>query len=87
VLIEELIPCQELEDIYAPQLDATVCAPAMPVRLAFGALFMKQRLGLTDEETVLQIQKNDYMQFFLGFSGYLTDRYKSENPCNSMALG
>ena len=42
----------------------------MPVRLAFGALFMKQRLGLTDEETVLQIQKNDYMQFFLGYSGY-----------------
>ncbi|MCP9773840.1 transposase [Synechococcus sp. Tobar12-5m-g] len=31
---------------------------------------MKQRLGLTDEETVFQIQENAYMQFFLGYSGY-----------------
>jgi hypothetical protein len=40
------------------------------VRLAPGSLYIKQRLGLTDEETVLQIQENAYMQFFLGFSGY-----------------
>jgi hypothetical protein len=39
------------------------------VRLAFGALFIKQRLGLTDEETVEQIRENAYMQFFLGFAG------------------
>jgi IS5 family transposase len=45
-------------------------APAMPVRLAFGALFIKQRLGLTDEETVEQIRENAYIQFFLGFAGY-----------------
>ena len=34
------------------------------------ALFIKQRLGLTDEETVEQIRENIYMQFFLGFAGY-----------------
>jgi len=38
--------------------------------LAFGALLIKQRLGLTDEETVEQIRENAYMQFFLGFAGY-----------------
>jgi hypothetical protein len=38
--------------------------------LAFGALFIKQRLGLSDEETVEQIRENAYMQFFLGFAGY-----------------
>jgi hypothetical protein len=38
--------------------------------VAFGALFIKQRLGLTDEETVEQVRENPYMQFFLGFSGY-----------------
>jgi hypothetical protein len=47
-----------------------VGAPAKPVRLAFGSLYIKQRLRLTDEETVLQIQENPCMQFFLGFSGY-----------------
>lgn len=69
VLLAELIPWQELEDTYAPQFSATVGAPAKPVRLAFGALYIKQRLGLTDEETVLQIQENAYMQFLLGFAG------------------
>jgi hypothetical protein len=70
VLLAELIPWQELEEAYAPQFSANVGAPAKPVRLAFGSLYIKQRLGLTDEETVLQIQENAYMQFFLGFSGY-----------------
>jgi hypothetical protein len=34
------------------------------------SLYIKQRLGVTDEETVLQIQENHYIQFFLGFAGY-----------------
>ncbi|NBU76758.1 MAG: transposase [Planctomycetes bacterium] len=42
-------------------------APAKSVRLAFGAIYIKQRLGLSDKETVLQIQENPYLQFFLGF--------------------
>jgi len=54
----------------ASQFNPTNGAPAKPVRLAFGALFIKQRLGLTDEETVEQIRENAYMQFFLGFAGY-----------------
>ena len=33
-------------------------------------MFIKQRLGLSDEETVEQIRENAYMQFFLGFAGY-----------------
>jgi len=40
------------------------------VRLAFGALFIKQRLGLTDEETVEKIRENAYLQYFPGFAGY-----------------
>jgi IS5 family transposase len=36
----------------------------------FDTLFIKQRLGLTDEETVEQMRVNPYMQFFLGFAGY-----------------
>ena len=34
------------------------------------ALFIKQWLCLTDEETVEQIRENVYLQFFLGFAGY-----------------
>ena len=61
---------EELEETYAPQFNPTTGAPAKPVRLAFGALFIKQRLGSPDEETVEQIRENAYMQFFLGFTSY-----------------
>jgi transposase, IS5 family len=70
VIFSSLMPWEELEATYAPQFSPTTGAPAKPVRLAFGALFIKQRLGLTDEETVEQIRENAYMQFFLGFAGY-----------------
>ena len=70
VLFSTLMPWEELEETYAPQFSPTTGAPAKSVRLAFGALFIKQRLGLTDEETVEQIRENVYLQFFLGFAGY-----------------
>ena len=70
VVFSSLMPWEELEETYAPQFSPTTGAPAKSVRLAFGALFIKQRLGLTDEETVEQIRENAYMQFFLGFAGY-----------------
>lgn len=70
VLFSSLMPWEELEETYAPQFSPTTGAPAKSVRLAFGALFIKQRLGLSDEETVEQIRENAYMQFFLGFAGY-----------------
>lgn len=77
VQLAELIPWQELEEAYAPLFSAKVGAPAKAVRVAFGSLYIKQRLGLTDEETVFQIQENAYMQFFLGYSGYT-----SKVPCD-----
>lgn len=66
VVFSSLMPWEELEDTYAPQFEPTTGAPAKPVRLAFGALLIKQRLGLTVE----QIRENAYLQYFLGFAGY-----------------
>lgn len=70
MLLSPLMPWEELEETYAPQFIPTIGALAKPVRLAFGALFIQQRLGLTDEETVHQIRENAYIQYFLGFAGY-----------------
>jgi len=70
VIFSSLMPWEELEETYAPQFSPTTGAPAKSVRVAFGALFIKQRLGLSDEETVEQIRENSYMQYFLGFAGY-----------------
>jgi IS5 family transposase len=70
VLFSSLMPWEELEETYVPQFSPKTGASAKPVRLAFGVLFIKQRLGLTDEETVEQIREYAYMQFFLVFSGF-----------------
>ena len=55
VFFSTLMPWEELEGIDAPLFNPTTGAPAKPVRLAFGALLIKQRLGPSDEEPVEQI--------------------------------
>src|SRR5699024_12550609 len=39
---------------------------AYPVRLALGSLMIKEKLGLSDDETVLAITENPYLQYFIG---------------------
>jgi hypothetical protein len=63
VVFSSLMPWEELEETYATQFSLTTGAPAKPVRLNFGVLFIKQRLGLTDEETVERIRENAHMLF------------------------
>jgi hypothetical protein len=58
VLLSALMRWKKLEETYSPRLSTPVGAPAKPARLAFGALFIKQRLGLIDEETVKKIREN-----------------------------
>jgi hypothetical protein len=45
-------------------------APAKPIRLALGALLIKQIEGLPDEKLVLHIQENAYMQYFCGINEF-----------------
>jgi hypothetical protein len=61
VKLAELIPWDELGDDYAAQFCEGFGAPAKPFRMALGALIIKARLGLTDEELVEQIKENPYL--------------------------
>ncbi len=70
VKLSEMIPWEELEVQYAEQFSQGMGAPAKPFRMALGALIIKERLGLSDAETVEQIRENPYLQFFLGLSEY-----------------
>ncbi|NBO66330.1 MAG: IS5/IS1182 family transposase, partial [Acidobacteria bacterium] len=70
VLLHKVIPWMPLESHYAPQFTAKTGAPAKPFQMAFGALYIQQRLGVTDRETVELITENPYLQFFIGLSGY-----------------
>ena len=71
VRMASLIPWDEVEKRYEKLFaDSGMGAPAKNVRLALGALIIKERLGLSDEETVEQIRENPYLQYFLGYEGF-----------------
>lgn len=75
VILSGLIPWDQIEDQYAGLFeDSDTGCPGKPARVALGALIIKERLGLTDRETVEQIRENPYLQYFLGFSGYRDEK-------------
>jgi IS5 family transposase len=71
VKLAKQIPWEEIENLYASSLCGTgKGAPALSVRIALGALIIKERLKMSDEETVEQIRENPYLQYFLGLKQY-----------------
>jgi len=71
VRLSKLVPRDEIEQRYAKHFSGNgMGAPAKPVRVALGALIIKEKMRLTDEETVEQIRENPYLQYFLGYEGY-----------------
>ena len=71
VRLAKLIPWDEIEKQYVKHFSLEgMGAPAKPVRLALGSLIIKEKLRLTDDETLEQIVENPYLQYFLGYEGY-----------------
>lgn len=76
VTLARMIPWELAETFYAGNFASSKRgAPAMSARIALGALIIKERLGLSDEEAVEQIRENPYLQYFLGF-----ERFRDEAP-------
>ena len=69
----EVIPWDFIEEEYAKSFGREG-HPAYSSRLAFGALYIKERMNWSDEETVEQIRENPYLQMFLGFTEFRYDR-------------
>ena len=70
VQMSKIIPWEEIEPRYAHSFSKKKGRRAKSIRVALGALIIKEKLNLTDEETILQIQENPYLQYFLGFESY-----------------
>ena len=70
VKMSQCIPWGKLAEGYCQSLSARQGRPAKDPRLVIGAVIIKHKLCLSDEETVAQIQENPYLQFFVGLSGY-----------------
>lgn len=82
IVLCNLIPWSKAEDEYIKSLgDVTQGNKAFSVRLALGALIIKERLNLSDEETVQQIMENPYLQYFIGLRAF-----QDENPFDSSSM-
>lgn len=75
VILAKQIPWEAIEQKYVACFAGRDTGNvAKSARIALGALIIKERLGLTDRETVLQIQENPYLQYFLGFPEYSDEK-------------
>jgi IS5 family transposase len=67
VRLAEQIPWDELARIYTKSLRDDFGRPAVDARVVIGAMIIKYKKSLSDEETIEEICENPYLQFFLGF--------------------
>ncbi len=70
VKLSQCIPWDILAEGYCSSLSQGQGRPAKDARLVIGAVIIEHKLCLSDEETVLQIQENPYLQYFVGLPGY-----------------
>ena len=70
VILAAQIPWDQIEDAYGELFSEDNGCPAKSARMALGALLIKERLNLSDRETVEQITENPYLQSFLGLMEY-----------------
>jgi Transposase domain (DUF772) len=70
VIMAKLIPWSEVEEEYAKKFTLEIGAPAKSSRMALGSLIIKEKLGISDRETVEQIRENPYLQYFIGLNSY-----------------
>lgn len=66
----DTIPWDDLAVGYYRSMSSDKGRPGKDARLVIGAVIIKHKLNLSDEETVLQIQENPYLQYFVGMSSF-----------------
>ena len=74
VQLSDQLPWDSIVNVYTKQLNnKTTGASNVNGRVVLGALMIKHISNLSDEETILQIQENMYMQYFIGYSSYSSE--------------
>jgi len=74
VKLSHIIPWKKLSHAYTKSLSSNQGRPAKPARLVVGAVIIKHKLCISDDETVLQIQENPYLQYFVGFQEFQLEK-------------
>ncbi len=67
-----LINWHHFETIYAKTFSITG-RPGIRARYVLGSLILKHKLGVSDEELLLQLSENPYLQYFIGLEKFSHD--------------
>ena len=70
IQLADLLPWDRMVGLYAQRMNRTQGAPAINPRWIIGAMIIKHKLKLGDEQTLQLISENPYMQRFLGLRHY-----------------
>ncbi len=73
IKLSEVIPWEEFAKAYNQNMSKDRGRPAKAARLVIGAVIIKHKLCLGDDETIDQIRENPYLQYFVGLSTFQTE--------------
>ena len=73
VKLSKQIPWDKIVGKYDMQFKSEEGRPPISGRVVIGAVIIKHLLHLTDRETILQIQENMFLQYFLGYTSFTNE--------------
>ena len=75
VILRRSINWKIIHEVYEKNFDNKDTGNvALSAEIAFGSLYIQRKLSLTDRELVDQISENPYMQYFIGFKEFSTEK-------------
>lgn len=76
----QLLPWDKIEAKYTGLFPSATDNVAKSLQLAMGTCLIQREYGYSDEEIVLQIQENPYLQWVLGMRATMTESHPSIRP-------
>ena len=73
VILADKIPWKEMEHEYVAMFPSKTGRPAIPFRMALGALIIQKRKGLSDRALVRELNENPYLQYFIGLETFTAE--------------
>jgi hypothetical protein len=70
IQLASILPWDKLANVVASKYNLNKGATGVNPRVIIGALIIKHKMKLTDEDTIESIRENPYQQIFLGFDNY-----------------
>lgn len=74
IKLASIVPWETFANLYISLMNTSQGRPGISPRIVLGALIIKHKENLSDEKTILAIQENIYMQFFVGLEGFQTHK-------------